>query len=294
MNKPRLIQTYLTDGTLEGIRVVDPEGDVEAYVIPRLKLAEAKNEEKLLQPALYILLNAEDNRAYIGESESFLTRATQHLKSKDWWTLAVAIVSKTNDLEKGDVKYLESLAVERTRGGSTTIENSTIPPRNNIHKFKVHKLDKILDDTQLVLTTLGYDILSLPQQKNNDQVWHLSSRGAHAQGEYRGDQFIVLAGSSYGVDRSNKWAASFPNVDAMRRDAITNKSVVNGDTATLTDNIAFKSVSLAAGFVTGGFVNGWKVWKDSSGKTMDEIIRGGLTPFDIVTTEDLVNPGGGE
>lgn len=108
-NKPRLLQTYLVDGTLEGMRVIDPEGDIEAYIIPRLKLAEAKSEPKLAQPALYILLNAEDNRAYIGESENFLTRASQHLAGKDWWTLVVAIVSKNNDLEKGDVKYLNLL-----------------------------------------------------------------------------------------------------------------------------------------------------------------------------------------
>ena len=34
MTRPRLIQTFLTDGTLEGIRVVDQEGDIEAYIIP--------------------------------------------------------------------------------------------------------------------------------------------------------------------------------------------------------------------------------------------------------------------
>lgn len=271
---PRLIQTYLTDGTLEGIRVIDPEGDILAYVIPRLKLSEAKNEEELAQPALYILLNAEDNQAYIGESENFIARATQHLKSKDWWALAVAIISKTNALEKGDVKYLESLAVVRARGGSANIENNTIPPRNNIHRFKVHKLNTILDDTQLVLTSLGYDVLSVPTQQQDD-VWHLRTRNTYARGTYRGDQFIVFAGSTYRIERSDKWAASFPNVDTMRQDAISNKSTVDGDMATLTENIAFKSVSLAAGFITGSFANGWKLWKNETGQTMDEVMRRG-------------------
>lgn len=274
MSSPRLIQTYLTDGTLEGIRVVDPEGDIEAYIIPRLKLGEVKHEDKLNQPALYILLNAEDNRAYIGESENFLARASQHLKSKDWWTLAVAIVHKTNDLEKGDVKYLESLAIERARSGSVSVDNSTVPLRNNIQRFKIHKLDRILDDTQLVLTSLGYDVLpSSIQKEGGDNLWYLLARGTKAIGEYRGDQFVVLAGSTYKTKRSDKWATTFPNIEATRKDITLNKSTVLDGIATLNENVAFKSVSMAAGFITGGFVNGWNVWKNSEGQTMDEVMR---------------------
>lgn len=276
MSSPRLIQTYLTDGTLEGIRVVDPEGDIEAYIIPRLKLGEVKHEDKLNQPALYILLNAEDNRAYIGESENFLARASQHLKSKDWWTLAVAIVHKANDLEKGDVKYLESLAIERARSGSVSVDNSTVPLRNNIQRFKIHKLDRILDDTQLVLTSLGYDVLpSSIQKEGGDNLWYLLARGTKAIGEYRGDQFVVLAGSTYKTKRSDKWAATFPNIETIRKDIILNKSTVLDGIATLNENVAFKSVSMAAGFITGGFVNGWNVWKNSEGQTMDEVMRRG-------------------
>ena len=32
---------------------------------------------------------------------------------------------------------------------------------------------------------------------------------------------------------------------------------------------------MAAGIVTGGHVNGWKAWKNSQGKTMDEVMRKG-------------------
>lgn len=276
MNKqPRLIQTYLTDGTLEGIRIIDHEGDIEAYVIPRLKLAEAKNEEKLIQPALYILLNAEDNRAYIGESESFLVRATQHLKSKDWWTLAVAIVSKTNNLEKGDVKYLESLAVERARGGSVHIENDTVPPRNNIQRFKVHKLDKILDDTQLVLASLGYDVLSASKQEQQDQIWYCKSKLSNAKAMFRADQFVLLAGSLIDKSHTTNFEKRWPWQVSERQDIFANKSIDHGDYVELTENISFKSPSYAGHIVTGRSVNGWMLWKNEAGQTMDEVMRRG-------------------
>lgn len=275
MTSPRLIQTYLTDGTLEGMRVIDPEGDIEAYIIPRLKLGEVKREEKLNQPALYILLNADDNRAYIGESENFLTRAGQHLKSKDWWTLAVAIVHKTNDLEKGDVKYLESLAVERTRGGSTSIENGTIPPRNNIHKFKVHKLDKILDDTQLVLTSLGYDVLSEPEQKQQqDQIWYCKSKLTDAKAVFRADQFVVLSGSLIDKSHTASFEKNYP-YQVVERQGIFAKSIDHGDHVVLTDNVAFKSPNHAGHIVTGRSVNAWTTWRNSADQTMDEVMRRG-------------------
>ena len=275
MTRPRLIQTFLTDGTLEGIRIIDPEGDIEAYVIPRLKLAEAKSEPKLTQPALYILLNAEDNRAYIGESENFLARATQHVGGKDWWSLAVAIVSKNNDLEKGDVKYLESLAAERARGGSVTIENSTIPPRNNIRRFKVHQLDKIVDDTQLVLTSLGYDVFSSSEQNQQETVWYCRSKKSDARALFKGDQFIVLAGSRIDTGYTDRWAEVYPSAFEFRETILTTKADEADGVATLAENIAFRSPNTAGGFVVGHNVNAWMVWKNAAGQTMDEVMRRG-------------------
>lgn len=277
MNKGhRLIQTFLVDGTLEGIRIIDPEGDIEAYVIPRLKLGEAKHEKKLAQPALYILLNAEDNRAYIGESENFLARASQHLKSKDWWTLAVAIVSKTNGLEKGDVKYLESLAIERARGGSVAIENSTIPPRNNIHRFKIHQLDKILDDIQLALTSLGYDVLSSPEQNQQQEtIWHCKSKRSDARATFKGDQFIILAGSRIDTTYTDTWGSAYPGALEFRNTTLATKADTIDGVATLTDNIAFRSPNSAGGFVVGHSVNAWMAWKNAAGRTMDEVMRRG-------------------
>ena len=274
MTTPRLLQTYLTDGTLEGIRIIDCESSIEAYVIPRLKISEAKNIPELEQPALYILLNAADNQAYIGESESFYTRAGQHLKSKDWWTLVVAIVSKTNDLEKGDVKYLESLAVERARGGSVTLENNTIPPRNNIHKFKLHKLDTILNDTQLILTSLGYDIFSTPDQEQ-EQIWHCTSKKTNARALFKGDQFVVLTGSKIDITYTDTWGKSHPAMLELRNEVFTSKAIITDGVATLTDNVAFRSPNTAGGFVVGRSVNAWTTWKNDTGQTMDEVMRKG-------------------
>jgi hypothetical protein len=272
MNQPRLIQTYLIDGTLEGIRAIDPEGSVEAYVIPRLKLGEAKNIAELSQPALYILLNAEDNLAYIGESENFFNRAGQHLKNKDWWTLAVAIVSKTNDLEKGDVKYLESAAIERARGGSTRVENNTIPPRNNIHKYKVHKLNKILEDAQLILTSLGFDLFT-STEKETEQIWHCRAKLTNAMAVFRGDSFVILKGSKIDTSYAPSWGDNWPKALTERNEIFIASGVGTDRVVTLTENVSFKSPNHAGGFATGRSINAWTLWRNSDGQTMDEVMR---------------------
>ncbi|QHN43299.1 DUF4357 domain-containing protein [Candidatus Mycosynbacter amalyticus] len=272
--QPRLIQTYLPDGTLEGIRVIElSDSSIKAFVIPRLQLKNAKVREELLRPSIYFLVSSSDSLGYIGESENFFHRVKNHDQNKQFWDVAIAIVSTTNSLEKSDVKYLESLAVERAQSGSMTIENKTVPIRNNVHEFKLHILQKILDDTQLILTSLGYDILSSPDIK--EDVWYCKSKKTEARAQFRGDKFVVLQGSIIDKSHSPSWATKWSKSLAEREEIFEKYGRDLGDTVELTENVAFKSPNHAGGFATGHNINAWVTWKDESGQTMDEVMRKG-------------------
>lgn len=272
--QPRLIQTYLPDGTLEGIRVIElSDSSIKAFVIPRLQLKNAKVREELLRPSIYFLVSSSDSLGYIGESENFFHRVKNHDQNKQFWDVAIAIVSTTNSLEKSDVKYLESLAVERAQSGSMTIENKTVPIRNNVHEFKLHILQKILDDTQLILTSLGYDILSSLDIK--EDVWYCKSKKTEARAQFRGDKFVVLQGSVIDKSHSPSWATKWSKSLAEREEIFTKYGRDLGDTIELTENVAFKSPNHAGGFATGHNINAWVTWKDESGQTMDEVMRKG-------------------
>lgn len=272
--QPRLIQTYLPEGTLEGIRVIElSDSSIKAFVIPRLQLKSAKVREELLRPSLYFLVSSGDSLGYIGESENFFHRVKNHDQNKQFWDVAIAIVSTTNSLEKSDVKYLESLAVERAQSGSMTIENKTVPIRNNVHEFKLHILQKILDDTQLILTSLGYDILSSPDIK--EDVWYCKSKKTEARAQFRGDKFVVLQGSIIDKSTSPSWATKWSKSLAEREEIFEKYGRDLGDTVELTENVAFKSPNHAGGFATGHNINAWVTWKDESGQTMDEVMRKG-------------------
>ncbi len=271
--RPRLLQTYLMDGTLEGIRILDCESTIQAYYVPRLKLSEAKSIAELEKPALYLLLSNEANRVYIGESEKFFTRVSQHAKDdkKQWWTHALAFVSQTDELEKGDVKYLESIAVEEASRGTINLENSTIPPRNNIHRFKLHKIERVLEDAKLITAFLGYDLFRTDE--TTDEFWYAQAKTGQVSAVFRGDKFIVLAGSHINLAAAPSYIKGWP-ADIRRREALAiEKAQRTGENLVLKEDVAFRSPNDAGQIMLGRSLNAWTTWKNSEGKTMDEVIR---------------------
>lgn len=275
MSKPRLISTYLPDGTLEGVRVIElSESSVKAFVIPRIKINDVKDRGELKQPALYLLINSGDNQLYIGESENFYHRMKNHDQAKDFWDIAVAIVSSTNSLEKSDVKYLESLAAEKAKAtAAMEVLNKTVPARNNVHEFKLHSLQIILDDTAVIAESLGYSIFVTKQQ--DDDIWYCKSKKTDARAQFRGDKFVVLSGSVIDKTYADSWYRHSPEENAERLNLFAKYGDNHSDTVVLKENISFKSPNHAGRIVTGRSVNAWTTWKNKSDQTMDEVMRKG-------------------
>lgn len=273
---PRLIQTYLPDGTLEGIKVIElSESAVKAFVVPRIKLNEIKKRSEINQPSIYLLINSSENQLYIGESENFYHRVKNHDQSKDFWDLAIAIVSNTNSLEKSDVKYLESLAVEKAQAtAAMKVLNRTVPARNNVHEFKVHTLEKILEDTAMIAESLGFSIFAA-EKEDSGSIWYLTAKKSSAKAEFRGDKFVLLAGSIIDKSFAPSWAKAFPKSLVEREDLLSNNSKDLGDSYEITNNIPTRSPNHAGGLVSGRSINAWISWKNKDGKTMDEVMRKG-------------------
>jgi Domain of unknown function (DUF4357) len=274
-NQPKLLQTYLPDGTLEGIRIIEVSGSsVKAMVVPRIKLSDIKDRPESKQPALYFLINSADNQLYIGESENFFYRIKNHDQSKDFWDVAVAIVSNTNTLEKSDVKYLESLAVEKAQSSAAMqVLNKTVLARNTIHEFKLHTLEAILADASLIAELLGYSIFKSNAEQDNPDIWLCKTKLTNAQAEFRGGKFVVLAGSVIDKTTAPSWASEHPKTVAERNEMFEKYGIDRGDSIELKENISFKSPNHAGGIVTGRSINAWTTWKNTDGRTMDEVMR---------------------
>ena len=271
---PRLIQTYLPDGSLEGIKVIElSESSVKAFVVPRIKMNEVKKRSEINQPSLYLLINSAENQLYIGESENFYHRIKNHDQTKDFWDLAIAIVSNTNSLEKSDVKYLESLAVEKAQQTAAMIVlNKTVPARNNVHEFKVHTLEKILEDTAMIAESLGFSIFATKKDEKTD-IWYCVGKLTEARAQFRGDKFVLLAGSIIDKSVAPSWEKNRYYLLEERKRLFSEYGTDRGDKIELISNVPFKSPNLAGHFALGRSINAWTIWKNKDGKTMDEVMR---------------------
>ena len=171
------------------------------------------------------------------------------------------------------MKYLESLAVERAKQtGAVTVLNKTVPTKNTVHEFKLHSLEKILDDLAVVAELLGFSLFA---DKHEDQqiVWVLETNETRARAQFRGDQFIVLAGSVIDKKYAPSWATNYPKSLIERNELLAKYGHDNNATVELRESVPFRSPNHAASMVSGRSINSWTAWKDSTGRTMDEVMR---------------------
>lgn len=137
--------TFFSD-SLEGSRLVQLENHVcQLYDIKREDDAVLKQlSDNLDTPALYVLLNRKSNRAYIGQTDSFIQRITHHMAKKDFWDEVLAFIASDGSISATEVQYLEATAYGAARDADAfdLSENSQVPQP---HKITTHAKIKSQD-----------------------------------------------------------------------------------------------------------------------------------------------------
>lgn len=267
------INTLLLDGTLDGARIIqNSTSTVRAFVVPRIRLSDIKNQAGLHQPAIYLLINVDEGQLYVGESEDFYERIKDHELKKPFWDRAIAIVSRDNTLAKHHVKYLESEVLRLARSGSMVIMNEKLSKAALVDEFAMPMLSSVMDDIRLLTGFIGLDIFT-PVTGVAANEWRLRHKQTEARGMERNGQFVLLAGSKIDREYANNLQAKNPGFVAFRQAILREHGGATGSPVELAKDVAFKSANLAARFATGNSVNAWITWKDGSGRTMDEVIR---------------------
>src|SRR4051812_36608796 len=133
MNLGKTIQIFWPDGNPRSIKIAEiTSRTVQAVLIPRSKLEYAATRHELNNVGVYFLIGASDEESkplvYVGEAEECFPRLKQHNKGKDFWTVALVIISKTKYFTKTHIKYLEWYCHEGvSKAGRYRLENSNIP-----------------------------------------------------------------------------------------------------------------------------------------------------------------------
>src|SRR5438105_2705545 len=119
MQLGKTIRIYLVDGSPTGpvvAEIINWTGRL--LVIPRSQLHEMVKRDELQRTGTYVLVGPDaetaGDRIYFGEADDVLVRLKQHDKDekKDFWTRAIAVTSKDQNLTKAHGCYLESRFIE--------------------------------------------------------------------------------------------------------------------------------------------------------------------------------------
>ena len=242
------------------------------FVVPRSNLSYLNTQEKLQKPAFYILLGEDEStkpQAYIGETENFKERVKDHDSKKSFWQKALIFVSKDADMTKVDVQYLEHKAIAEAKKANAFVlsDNKQIPKAPNLPEHQQDSIDEFFEDVKFLASFIGCNIFEVSQPKE-EHLFYTKGRGCNAKGFYSSDGFTVLKGSIVAPTMvpSFNWKEKR---EKMLQDYTANENGI----LVLTSDKTFSSPSTAADFCIGSSNNGWLVWKDKDGNTLDSVYR---------------------
>ena len=269
----KTVTTYLIDGDPKGTRYAFIKNKIcQMFVIPRSNLDYLNQQEMLHKPSFYILLGEDDSLkplAYIGETENFKERVKDHDIKKSFWQSALVFVSKDADMTKADVQYLEHKAINIAKSANTYIlnENKQIPKAPNLPEYQRDAMDEFFEDIQFLASFIGCNIFEIikPQEVH---IFYTKGRGCDAKGFYNSNGFTVLKDSVISPTSvpSFKWHE--------KRNKMLNEYTLKKDGKyIMISDVSFKSPSTAADFCLGSSNNGWLVWKDNNGYSLDYVYR---------------------
>lgn len=273
----KVIHTFLYGDTLDSSRLVTIDTCVcRLYHIKRGDNATLSQlGTDITKPALYILLNREAKKAYIGQTDNFRKRLGQHEKIH-FWTEALGFISSDESLHLTLTHYLEAIAYELAKKAGTydVSKNAVTPSKPNTsaqqHIFLAEQFfEYVRFLTQFVGCNIFGDDKPIPQAEH---LFFCTRAGSNAQGYFveETEEFVVLAGSEL---RSGECDSLKPkSIDKRKAFIEANCSQAKGKII-LNSDYTFPSPSAAAAMVVGGSSNGWTRWKDADGKTLSEVYR---------------------
>ena len=274
----KTIQIFLPDGNPRSIKIADiTSRSIFATLIPRTKLEDAQKRKELSQVGIYLLIGEEeegDAKVYIGEAEDCLHRIKQQNAKKDFWQLAIAITSKSQQFTKSHVKYLEWYCYQEAKNSNRyEIENSTIPTKPHISESVEADLYDYFETIQILVSTLGYPVFDELRTSDKKDILYCKGKTGSGEGAYTEDGLVVFKGSKCNpneTESASKWVIN------LRKKLLDKGVLVKEDNAyVFSRDYKFNSPTGGAVVIKGRSSNGWKAWKYKNGKTLDEVIRKG-------------------
>ena len=268
------LETIYHNGQPDGIRSIRRNlSTMTVYVIPRPLLAEAKTISGINRPGIYYLINENDDnkiaQIYVGQTRNGILRLDDHNRSKDFWNKAIMFLADNKTFSLDMISGLEKFAIIKAQESKRYKVENTVVPKYEIDEYDMASVEEIYDEIQFIMGTQGYKMDSVKSSTSSD-IFHTTRNGISALGIYDGEKFQVLEGSQININKPVHLA----RYNKQRAELLASGEISQVDGKYfLNITIEFNTPSGASDFVLGGSTNGWVEWKNSEGKTLNEIFR---------------------
>ena len=280
----RTINLFLVDGSPTGLRFAEIGlSTIKAIVVPRASLQNFSKRPESSRTGVYLLIgpDPDDNsrlRLYVGEGDSIITRIKDHDDKKEFWTDAVVLISKDENLTKAHVRYLEAQFIQHAKDAKrVAIDNGTAPTLDGkLPEPAVAEMDEFTNQAKLLIATLGFGIFQAsqitataaqPADTTATDTFKYSGGNFDAVLDLDSDngKFVVRSGSKARVEENTTLPDGYKKLRAqLLTDGVFTQ---NGDSYEFQDSVEFSSISAAAQVVSGQTINGRIAWKTEDGKT---------------------------
>ena len=286
------INMFLMDGEVTGkIKCTLSNWTGVIYKIPRIQLGDLKSRDEMKQSGIYFLFGRDEDKQkdmiYIGQAttrkngEGVLLRIQEHTRDThaDYFNDVIILTTQNNSFGPTEISYLENKFTQLAKeAGRYIVKNGNDPNPGNVTEEKESELDEIIENTLMIIGTLGYRVF-VPMTKkvsqdlidNHSTYLYLkrktkkSNKVIEATCERTTEGFVVLEGSQVEIKDSPYLPASLKE---MRQNLIASRVIQDG---VLKEKQLFSSPSYAAAFLLGMQTNGRTDWKDQDGRTLKEL-----------------------
>lgn len=268
------LETIYHNGQPDGIRSIRRNlSTMTVYVISRPLLAEAKTISGINRPGIYYLINENDDnkiaQIYVGQTRNGILRLDDHNRSKDFWNKAIMFLADNKTFSLDMISGLEKFAIIKAQESKRYKVENTVVPKYEIDEYDMASVEEIYDEIQFIMGTQGYKMDNVKSSTSSD-IFHTTRNGISALGIYDGEKFQVLEGSQININKPVHLA----RYNKQRAELLASGEISQVDGKYfLNITIEFNTPSGASDFVLGGSTNGWVEWKNSEGKTLNEIFR---------------------
>ena len=292
VKRSKNINMFLMDGEVTGkIKCTLSNWTGVIYKIPRIQLGDLKSRDEMKQSGIYFLFGRDEDKqkdvTYIGQAttrkngEGVLLRIQEHTRDThaDYFNDVIILTTQNNSFGPTEISYLENKFTQLAKeAGRYIVKNGNDPNPGNVTEEKESELDEIVENTLMIIGTLGYRVF-VPMTKevsqdltdNHSTYLYLkrktkkSNKVIEATCERTTEGFVVLEGSQVEIKDSPYLPASLKE---MRQNLIASRVIQDG---VLREKQLFSSPSYAATFLLGMQTNGRTDWKDQDGRTLKEL-----------------------